>query len=323
MVGNDRTFLTSAECGNIVNRSWSEKRLGVYCHVGGEDILTRHCKVHPKHGIAVCQLDAAANPETVLVPCFADSELGADEMLSAESQSNLNTGRLEAAVAQKTWLPTHAINEDTTRAVLEGEFSVGFSGAGMNLCNAESGTPIFRDTEDYARELVGIVTSENDKCKRSLTFTSVIRHNEFIARHANEFEPDDETFEGYTPSAQVCDDVNHVFDEKCEPLEIHSPNYPGLYANNLNCKWNFTAPRNHLIRVALTDVDIESTNHPRKCMRDGLIFSQLGKIPIQICRHQFTDRELISYRDKATLTFTTDGSVTGRGFAARVDCIRK
>merc|ERR1712156_163298 len=40
MIGNDKTFITSSECGRIVNANWEENRLGVYCTVGGEQILT-------------------------------------------------------------------------------------------------------------------------------------------------------------------------------------------------------------------------------------------------------------------------------------------
>ena len=117
------------------------------------------------------------------------------------------------------------------------------------LCNTESGTPIFRE-ENGTRELVGIVTSENARCKESLTFTSVIRHNDFISAAANEFEPDAVgLFEPLAQSNNTCEIVNHVFNESCDPITVSSPGYPELYSNNLSCEWNFEAPRNHLVRM--------------------------------------------------------------------------
>ena len=77
------------------------------------------------------------------------------------------------------------------------------------------------------------------------------------------------------------------------------------------------------IKVELNDVDIEPSSHPRKCLFDRLEFAELGKIPTQICRHQYTDKTVVSYRDKATLSFETDDSVTARGFSAIVSCVRK
>ena len=250
MIGNDRTFVTSVECGRVVNTSWQNNRLGTYCTIGGEEIITRSCKEHPKGEIAVCHLDAAVNPESVVVPCYPSEEISKDEMLSAESQSNLNgKSSVKEAAVQKTWLPTHA-KYGSELAVQDGSFAVGFSGAGQNLCNSESGTPVFRDTEDGARELVGIVTSENkNKCQDKLVFSSVLGHASFISQFANEFEPEATEFESYTAPEAECDNVGeHVFDENCTPITVQSPGYPSLYGNNQKCQWSFVAPRSYQVR---------------------------------------------------------------------------
>lgn len=328
MIGNDKTFVTSAECGEAVNTSWENDRLGTYCTIGGEQILTRDCKVDSKESIAVCQLVAAVNPETVLIPCYPSVEVKADEILATESQTSLNSGTIEegAAAVQKTWLPTHRhgyAEDSDDNAVIAGSFWVGFSGAGHNLCNSESGTPIFRDTEEGTRELIGIITSESAKCKENLAFSSLIRHSSFIADLAAEFYLPEtgEAFEGYAQPEQECEDVDHVFDESCTPFEISSPGYPNLYNNDLKCKWNFSAPRNHLIKVVLNEVDIEPTSHPRKCLNDGLFFSEPGRMPSQICNHRYTGKEMVSIRNQVELNFESDDSVTARGFSATVSCV--
>lgn len=326
MIGNDKTFVTSAECGDAVNNSWEQNRLGTYCTIGGEQILTRHCKVSPKGAIAVCQLDGATNPNTVLIPCYASTEVKADEILAAESQTSLNTGTIDSISVQKTWLPTHPhgyIDASESNAVIAGNFWVGFSGGGHNLCNSESGTPIYRDTEEGTRELIGIVTSESAKCKENLAFSSLIRHTSFISGLATDFgSPDSaEAFQQHSQQEQVCEEVNHDFDEDCTPFEISSPGYPDLYNDDLNCKWNFSAPRNHLIKVVLNEVDIEPTSHPRKCLNDGLFFSEPGRMPNQICNHRWAAKEILSFRDKVTLNFQSDASVTGRGFSATISCV--
>jgi len=212
-----------------------------------------------------------------------------------------------------------------------GQFSAGFSGAGQNLCNSESGTPIFRDTEDGSRELVGIVTTEDSqKCQDKLAFASIIRHNEFISQYATEFEPEANEFEKYEAPEEQCENVGeHVFDENCTPITIKSPGYPELYGNNKKCQWTFAAPLKHLIKVELKDVDIESTAHPRKCLKDALVFSQKGKVPIQVCRSVYANKTIVSTptkvldREEASLTFSSDSTVTGRGFEATVSCLPK
>ena len=254
MIGNDRTFVTSLECGKIVKESWEKDRLGTTCIIGGEENLTRKCVEHPKGDIAVCHLDAAVNPDSVIVPCYTSEDISKDEMLSAESQSNLNAKSTDKEpIVQKTYLPTRFWHErNDEKVVFNGNFAVGFSGAGQNLCNSESGTPIFREV-DGSRELAGIVTSIFDnKCQEKLVFTSIIRYNEFIAEQASGFEPEATEFEEFEPPTHDCEpEVNHVFDESCTPITIHSPGYPGLYGNNHQCKWNFEAPFRHLVRLKL------------------------------------------------------------------------
>ena len=114
LIGNDRCFVTSEECAKVIKRNWDDKNGlvndPVYAKVGGELIMTNNCVMSPKVGdgdsIAVCGLGAAVNPQTVLVPCYPDSEVQSGEVLLSESQTNLNNGKMEEKF-QSTWLPTH------------------------------------------------------------------------------------------------------------------------------------------------------------------------------------------------------------------------
>ena len=68
-------------------------------------------------------------------------------------------------------------------------------------------------------------------------------------------------------------------------------------------------------------MDIEPTSHPRKCLNDGLFFSEPGRMPSQICNHRYTGKEMVSIRNQVELNFESDDSVTARGFSATVSCV--
>jgi len=254
LVANDKCFVTSEECGRMVQKSWNDKKRGIITNVGGEQILTRNCVISPKaaHGasIAVCGLDAAVNPNTVVVPCYPSQEVVASEILVTESQTNLNSGKA-ADTTQTTWLPTHPAMDDSTTAVKGFKFLTGFSGSGQTLCNTESGTPIYRDTEEGNREFIGVnMKSRNvGACSESLSFASAARHGAWIAEQCAQFADADSDFEPLPKSADPPCDAEKVitFDSTCTPVEISSPGYPALYENDIKCTWQLQAPKGHQV----------------------------------------------------------------------------
>lgn len=331
LVGNDKCFVTSEECGRIVQKSWNEKKQGMYTEVGGEQILTRNCVISPKsaHGasIAVCGLDAAVNPNTVVVPCYPAAEVQASEILLTESQTNLNNG-LKADKTEITWLPTHPTIDGSTSAVKGFKFETGFVGSGKSLCNVETGIPIYRDTADGSRELMGIniKTKADHGCSDSLSFASITRHGSWIAAQCAQFaDADSVKFEVLPKNEATCStDKVITFNNACTPVDVTSPGYPSLYENDQICSWKLIAPKGHQIVVTFLDVDIERSNHKRKCNHDALLW-KVGneKTDVEVCSSQDHRARYVSPKESASLEFRTDSSFKGRGFRARVSCQKR
>jgi len=270
-------------------------------------------------------LDAAVNPNTVVVPCYPTQEVQASEILVTESQTNLNSGKKEGHI-QSTWLPTHNAIGGSESAVKGFKFLTGFSGSGQTLCNSESGTPIYRDREDGTREFMGVnMKSRNvGACSESLSFASVTRHGAWIAEQCAQFADADSNFEQRPKSDAVCEQDKLIELSDCtESQEISSPGYPALYENDITCSWNLRAPKGHQIVMSFVDVDIERSNHKRKCNHDALVWTVPMKMPMEICSSQPVRPRYVSPKETASLEFRTDSSLTGRGFKARVSCQKK
>ena len=185
-----------------------------------------------------------------MVPCFPAREVVANEILLSESQTNLNSGK-QAENRQATWLPTHPIIEGVSNAVKGFKFLTGFSGSGLTVCNAESGAPVYRDV-DGARELMGITMKSKqvaNACDDSLSFASTTRLTDWISETCGMFgDSDSDRFEPKPIDDGVCvGDRSVNFGEDCTPIEVSSPNYPGLYSNDNECSWNFKAPYDHQV----------------------------------------------------------------------------
>lgn len=324
LIGNDRCFVTSEECAKVIKRNWDDKNGlvndPVYAKVGGELIMTNNCVMSPKVGdgdsIAVCGLGAAVNPQTVLVPCYPDSEVQSGEVLLSESQTNLNNGKMEEKF-QSTWLPTH--ND------IGFKFMTGFSGSGQTLCSSESGSPIYREGD--IRELIGINLSSNMKCGASLSFGNTIRHASWIAQECAKFETEESNFDVLKSPEESCPEepVEIKLGEDCikNKIDFSSYNHPELYENSQNCKWNIVAPKGHQVLMEFVDVDIERSNHKRKCTHDVLLWKIEGRPNIEICSSQPVRLKYISPKDSVSLEFISDDSFKGRGFKAELSCQRK
>jgi len=202
------------------------------------------------------------------------------------------------------------------------------------LCNTESGIPIYRDTADGSRELMGInIKSKDikDACDDSLmSFASVTRHGSWIAEQCAEFADEHaDRFEVLPKNDIKCEANKVLYFKDCDAdaQEVTSPGYPSLYENEQTCGWELKAPKGHQIVLVFLDVDIERSNHKRKCNHDALVWSHAGpglnRESTEVCNSQKIMDHYLSPKESARLEFRTDGTFKGRGFKARVSCQKK
>ncbi|XP_033105621.1 protein SpAN-like, partial [Anneissia japonica] len=97
---------------------------------------------------------------------------------------------------------------------------------------------------------------------------------------------------------------------------IESVNYPRNYEDNLNCSWEFTAPENYTLILTLYDVEIES-------YYDNLYIRNGDGHVFETVTGSYNPISVISTDNVMRLSFTTDGSVTRRGFSGNVKAIPK
>ena len=92
---------------------------------------------------------------------------------------------------------------------------------------------------------------------------------------------------------------------------IKSPGYPNNYFNNANCVYNITVQDGKVIKIDFSTFDVEGDSG---CPFDKLIIYE-GDSLVQVATlcgsgaKSFTSR-----RNKVFMRFTSDGSVTKRGF---------
>ncbi|XP_078582053.1 cubilin-like isoform X2 [Branchiostoma floridae x Branchiostoma japonicum] len=105
-----------------------------------------------------------------------------------------------------------------------------------------------------------------------------------------------------------------TFNATSTPQTLTSPNYPGNYPHNLNCRWTIQAPGPaQRLRIKITDMQIEA--HPN-CQYDYL---QLRDYPMDDTGRTLTycGRQLIEFDSRKPtlqLNFRTDVNSAGRGF---------
>ncbi|KAK7892044.1 hypothetical protein WMY93_024007 [Mugilogobius chulae] len=113
-----------------------------------------------------------------------------------------------------------------------------------------------------------------------------------------------------------CDTVVLVQNES----NIHSPGYPQHYMNNCMFRWVIYAPQGHIIKLSLTDFELEESS---RCLYDSLaVFGDLeGTEDIAVLCGISVPPPVISYHSVMVLQFTSDSSVTHRGFRAHIEFI--
>lgn len=96
------------------------------------------------------------------------------------------------------------------------------------------------------------------------------------------------------------------------PGKFYSPGYPVRYTNRLNYVWNIYSPGNSKIQIVFT----EFVTEPRYDFIQIFDYVNYRWIP----KERYSGNRLIpritSSSNRLRVTFTTDGSVTRKGFSA-------
>ncbi|XP_048254462.1 cubilin-like isoform X1 [Haliotis rufescens] len=95
---------------------------------------------------------------------------------------------------------------------------------------------------------------------------------------------------------------------------LSSPGYPN-YNNNMDCKWTISAPAGYKIKAEIIALSLE---YEATCARDYLLFSDgSSSYDTKLGKYCTGTRDVVSSSNAMTITFHTDGSVTGRGFSLK------
>uniref|UniRef100_A0A673Y486 Ovochymase 2 n=1 Tax=Salmo trutta TaxID=8032 RepID=A0A673Y486_SALTR len=103
---------------------------------------------------------------------------------------------------------------------------------------------------------------------------------------------------------------------------VHSLNYPQSYSNDSVCHWVIYAPKGHVVKLDFDDFDLEQSDD---CEYDSL--TVLGDVDtkeeIAVLCGRNVPPPVLSYDNVMVLQFTSDSTVTYRGFHATVSFISK
>ena len=112
------------------------------------------------------------------------------------------------------------------------------------------------------------------------------------------------------PPSDVCSSLDIRHANPHQTFILVSPNYPNSYYNNLNCTWLIqTFETGHVVEVTSVDVDLENCCDIATVHDGGSETSPpLGRLLTGI------NETFLSTADSMTLHFTTDYSVTAKGF---------
>ncbi|XP_024214976.1 cubilin [Halyomorpha halys] len=99
--------------------------------------------------------------------------------------------------------------------------------------------------------------------------------------------------------------------------EIHSPNYPNLYRNKLDCRWTITVPNGQQIELISEAFQLEPSSLSGKCGTDYLEIRNGGyeNSPLinRYCGSK-VEKNIISLSNQLFLRFVSDASVSAEGF---------
>ncbi|XP_029379594.1 ovochymase-2 isoform X2 [Echeneis naucrates] len=101
---------------------------------------------------------------------------------------------------------------------------------------------------------------------------------------------------------------------------VHTPNYPQSYSNDCVLRWVIYAPRGHVVKLEFADVELEESDG---CLYDSL--TVLGDVErteeIAVLCGGGVPPPVLSYHSVMVLQFTSDSSITHRGFRAALSFI--
>nr|XP_046250893.1 ovochymase-2 [Scatophagus argus] len=96
---------------------------------------------------------------------------------------------------------------------------------------------------------------------------------------------------------------------------VHSLNYPQFYSNDCVLRWVVYAPQDHVVKLDFVDFDLEESDG---CLYDSL--TVLGDVEgvheIAVLCGRSVPPPVLSYHSIMVLQFTSDSSITHRGFSA-------
>ncbi|XP_014191014.1 ovochymase-2 isoform X3 [Haplochromis burtoni] len=105
-----------------------------------------------------------------------------------------------------------------------------------------------------------------------------------------------------------------------DKASIHSPNHPQAYSNDCVLHWVIHAPLGHVVKLEFTDFDLEESE---RCLYDSL--TVLGDVEgteeIALLCGGSIPPPVLSYHSTMVLRFTSDSSITHRGFRATLTFI--
>jgi len=99
---------------------------------------------------------------------------------------------------------------------------------------------------------------------------------------------------------------------------LESPNYPGKYANNLDCLWTFTNVAGGDMKVFVDDIQIEAA---KNCKKDYLLVKEVKKFTkVKYCGTSVASKQskLTSTTSSLVVKFITNGKTKKNGFSIRI-----
>ncbi|XP_043084769.1 ovochymase-2-like [Puntigrus tetrazona] len=103
---------------------------------------------------------------------------------------------------------------------------------------------------------------------------------------------------------------------------VRSPAYPQAYSNSTLCRWVIYAPEGHIVKLDFDDFDLEESEN---CKYDSLtVFGDIaGKDEIVVVCGASVPPAVLSYSHMMLLQFSTDNTISARGFNASFSFIRE
>uniref|UniRef100_A0AAQ5ZIC1 CUB domain-containing protein n=2 Tax=Amphiprion ocellaris TaxID=80972 RepID=A0AAQ5ZIC1_AMPOC len=105
-----------------------------------------------------------------------------------------------------------------------------------------------------------------------------------------------------------------------DQVTVQTPDYPQSYSDGCALRWVVYAPQGHVVKLDFTDFDLEESD---RCLYDSLaVFGDVaGTEEIAVLCGSSVPPPVLSYSSILVLQFSSDSSVTQRGFRAALTFI--